>query len=80
MAEHRDNEQADHQDEVDGFVAAAAAGEHERRFVVEDAGGGEGDDGAPGRDGGWVGQVVNGVREKRGEDLSGEAVEAEVEE
>ncbi len=78
--ECRKDEDAESQDEVDGFVAAAAAGEDERRMVVEHVRGGEGDDRLPRRDGGGVGKVVARIGEERGEDLGGEAIEAEVDE
>jgi hypothetical protein len=59
-----EDEEADDEDKVDGFVAAAAAGEDEGIFVVEDAGCGEGDDLAPGWDAGGIGEIVFGVGEE----------------
>jgi hypothetical protein len=60
----REDEQAEHEDEVVGFVAAAAPSEDKRSFVVEDVGCGEGDDLAPGWDAGGIGEIVFGVGEE----------------
>ena len=75
--EREDGERKD-EDEVDGFVAAAATGEDQRSFVVEDVGCGEGDDLTPGRNAGGIGNVDLGDSEEHGDDLRGEAVDAEV--
>lgn len=78
--EEGEDEETEREGVVDGFIAAATAGEDEGRFVVEDVDSGKGDDRSPGQDAGGIGQIDGRERDERGDDLRGEAVNAEVDE